>query len=209
LIEYLIKGIILGISISVPLGPIAIVIVQRTINKGYGSGLVSGMGATFADTFYAAVAGFGISYIANFMHNQELLLRIVGGVFLIGLGAKIFLTNPIYQMKKYRLRGKNLIGDFLSVFFLTVSNPLTVAFFTATFAGLGLAEDFTSVPLGTESLIGGVFIGTLIWWLSLTAIINKYRHKFRIRKLFLINRISGLIIVVLGIAATVSILFFK
>ena len=114
---YLINGIIIGFSASVPLGPIGLICIQKTLNGKRINGIISGFGAAMADTFFAIIAAFGISAVHNFIQTQQLYLRIGGGLILLGLGLKFFLTNPAIQIRKQRNKNNNLWADFASVFF--------------------------------------------------------------------------------------------
>ncbi|MBN1253558.1 MAG: LysE family translocator [Bacteroidales bacterium] len=203
--EYIIKGIIVGISVSAPLGPLGILAIQRTINKGFISGFISGWGAAFADIIYAAIAGFGISIIANFLDSHQLIIRIVGGILVAIVGVKIFYTNPVRQIRKQRAQKNTFISDFISSFLITITNPLTVIFFGAVFAGLGLDKDNSGNAMVYTLL--GIFLGALLWWVGLTLLVNIFRNKIRLRNLWWINKITGSIIAVFGIIIVGSIFF--
>ena len=205
-IEFIIKGIVVGIAVSAPLGPLGILTIQRTINKGFFSGFFSGFGAAFADIIYAAIAGFGVSIIAVFLETYQLPIRLLGGLLIAALGVKIFYANPIKQIRKQRAQKTNFFSDFVSSFFITITNPLTVIFFGAVFAGLGLEEDSSGSAV-TYTLIG-IFAGASIWWLSLTLIINIFRKKIRLRNLWWINKITGSLIVIFGVVISASIFFY-
>ena len=126
------KGLILGLLISVPVGPIGVLCIKRTLEKGRISGLVSGLGAATADGLYGAVAAFGLVLISNFLINQRLALGLVGGCLLIYIGLKSFYRNPS-DIRIVNSENKTLLKDYLSTFFLTVINPSTIIFFTAFF----------------------------------------------------------------------------
>jgi threonine/homoserine/homoserine lactone efflux protein len=207
-INYFIKGIIIGVSVSAPLGPVALLCVQKTLNKGAITGFVSGMGASAADTIYAIIAAFGATFITNFVDTQQFLLRVTGGLLLIIFGIRIYLTNTIKQVRKQKIKKASSIGDFLSVFFVTISNPITILFFGAVFTGLGLVSP-DSLTFSSFFLIGGVFTGTILWWFLLSTVISLFRHKIRLRSLWWINKIAGAMIFLLGVLAAVSILFIK
>nr|WP_320119038.1 LysE family transporter [uncultured Marinifilum sp.] len=199
--QYIFKGIVVGLMVSIPLGPIGVLIIQKTIQKGKLAGFISGMGAAVADMFYATVAAFGLGIVLNFIKTQEFYLQLIGSVFLVYVGMRIFLTNPVKQIRGAKKTGKKgMLGDFLSIFFLTASNPIAVFVFVAVFAG---ASIFGSNPtLRIELfLILGVLLGGALWWYTLSTIINAFRKKFRLKQLFWINKISGIIIAVLGLLA--------
>jgi len=198
----ILEGVILGISVSAPVGPIGVLCIQRTLNKGRNFGLVSALGAALADTFYAVLAAFGISFVGFDPHSYA--FRLIGGTILIIVGVKMFFTNPIAQIRKPT--GKSTyLGYFVTTFFLTLMNPLTVVFFVASFATLGLNE-YSQRSGYLILVVFSVLLGALLWWFSLVYTVNAFRKKFRLRNLWWINKISGLVITLL--AAVSIILFF-
>jgi len=203
-----IKGIFIGLSASIPLGPVGLVCIQKTLNSRRTNGVVAGIGAALADTFFAVVAAFGISAVHNFIETQQLYLRLVGGLILLLLGLKFFLTNPAIQIRKQRNKNNNLWADFASVFLLTLSNPLTVFVFGAVFAGFGIIPRENNW-YNMIMLISGVFCGAVLWWFTLVNIINIFRKKFRLRRLWWMNKIMGVIIIAFGIFAFISSFFLK
>lgn len=204
--DLIIKGIIIGISVSAPLGPIGVLCIQKTLNKGMLAGFISGIGAAAADTLFAAIAGFGLTFISDFLSSHQLYLRIIGGLFLIFIGFKVFYTNTIKQVRMQRRSKGRAISEFLSVFFLTLSNPITIIFFGAVFAGLGLVDSNASSAHAT-ALVLSILTGAVIWWISLAFIVNFFRKKIRLRSLWWINKIAGALIVLLGAGTIVSLLF--
>ena len=197
---YLFKGMLVGLMVSVPLGPMGVLIIQKTLHKGALAGFIAGMGAASADFFYALVAAFGLGFVINTVQAHELLLQIIGGIFLIVIGLKIYFDNPIRQIRQRRsgrVSKKGLIGDYLSLFFLTVSNPITVVVFMAVFAGMSVFGDSSSL-LGELLVVIGVLLGGAVWWYVLSTLVNIFRKKFRLRVLATINRVSGMIIAILG-----------
>jgi threonine/homoserine/homoserine lactone efflux protein len=207
-IELFLKGIVIGLMASIPLGPIGVLCIQRTLNKGRRAGFVSGLGASMADTFFALVAGYGISMIIAFLKAQHIYFQIIGGIIVMYLGTHIFFTNPIKQLRLQRMSQNKLSQDFLSVFFLTVSNPMAIFFFVAMFAGVNLASgpmNFFFVGL----VVAGVFVGTSSWWFILTTTVNIFRHRFRLKSIWWLNKVSGVVIFFLGIAAILSVWFIK
>lgn len=203
----LLNGFIIGLSASIPLGPIGIICIQKTINKGHISGLVAGAGAAFADTFYAILAGFGVTFITNFIEEQQFIIRIIGGLILLFLGYRIFSTNPAIQMRKKHV-SKNFFGDFISIFFLTLSNPMTIFFFGAAFAGFGIVKEQSGFS-ELMNLIGGVLAGSFAWWFTLTTLVNLFRKKFRLKRLWWINKIAGSLVILFGVFVIISLIFLK
>lgn len=201
----LIKGIIVGLLASIPLGPIGIICIQRTINKGKLSGFLSGMGAASADTIFAAIAGFSLSFIISFIQEQQVIFQAIGGLIVFGLGIKIFYTNPVRQLRRHKRKQNNLMEDYLSVLLVTITNPLAVFLFIALFASLGVVVEGENILLSLVAT-SGVFIGAMLWWYILTTLVNIFRNKFRLKQLWWINKLSGAVIFTLGAVAIFGLL---
>lgn len=199
--EVLFKGIILGICIAAPVGPIGILCIRRTLQFGRFSGLFSGLGAAVADAIYAIIAAFGLTFISDFMIEQQFWLRLIGGTFLIYLGWTTFFSHINDQSKT--VSHTTLSNDFLSTFFLTISNPMTIFSFIAIFAGFGLSSIQASY-FEASVLVFGVFLGSSAWWILLSEGITSFRNKVSPEMMVSINRFAGLIIAIFGIIVLLS-----
>ncbi len=201
-VEFFLKGLLVGILVSAPMGPIGVLCVQKTVNKGKLLGFFSGLGAATADTFYAILAAFGVTFITNFLSKNQVAFQIVGIIILIFLGFRMIFKNPIKGYRYHRTSGKkrNAIKDYVSVFFLTISNPLTIIFFGAAFTMLGLLSN-TESQNNNLLLVAGIFFGASLWWFLLTSVVNIFRKKFRLRNIFMLNRVSGIVIICLSLIA--------
>ncbi len=197
-INLFLKGLIIGLSIAAPVGPIGVLCIRRTLAEGRVSGFFSGLGAATADAVYGSIAGFGLTFISNFLINQQIWLRLIGGMFLCYLGVKTFLDKPAKE--GVSINEKNLIGVYASTFFLTLTNPMTILSFAAIFAGLGLASTGGNY-ISAGILVFGVFIGSALWWLILSLGTGFFRTKFNPNKLRWVNKISGIIILGFGMLA--------
>ncbi len=204
--DYLIKGLIIGFSIAAPVGPIGVLTIKRTLTEGRISGFVTGMGAAFADAAYGAVAGFGLIAISSFLISQEFVIKLIGGLFLLYLGVKSFLSTP--ATKEATVANKGLLKNFISTFFLTLTNPSTILSFIAIFVGLGLASS-TADYFSSTAIVFGVFIGSALWWFILSSIVSYFRHKITPERLVWVNRLSGLIIISFGLFALYSCITIK
>ena len=192
------RGLIIGFSIAAPVGPIGVLCIRRTLAEGRLAGFLSGMGAASADMFYGAVAAFGLTAVQDLLVGQSNLLRIVGGIFLLYLGVKTFFSKPSEKAPESRRGG--LFGAYITTFFLTITNPLTILSFIAIFAGLRLGEmdgNFLSATI----MVLGVFIGSAAWWLTLSTGVSLLRDKFTPALLIWVNRLAGGIIFVFGLLA--------
>jgi threonine/homoserine/homoserine lactone efflux protein len=192
------RGLIIGFSIAAPVGPIGVLCIRRTLADGRASGLISGLGAATADAMYGCVAGFGLTFISSILIDQQIWLRLFGGLFLCYLGIKTLLSKPAEQAAT--AGGSGLLGSYVSTFLLTVTNPMTILSFAAIFAGLGLANTNGSYASALV-LVLGVFLGSAAWWLLLSGGVGLFRDKFNTQGLLWVNRISGVIILVFGMIA--------
>lgn len=198
-----VKGLVIGFSIAAPVGPIGVLCIRRTLAEGRISGFVSGMGAATADALYGCVAGFGVTYISNFLMGQQFWFRLIGALFLGYLGARIFFSKPAEAPSK--AEGKGLAGAYASTLFLTLTNPVTILAFAAIFAGLGLGNSGGNYTAGML-LVLGVFLGSAAWWLFLSTGVGLFRTWFNGPRLRWVNRLSGVIIGGFGFLALLSLL---
>lgn len=193
--EILIKGLIIGFSIAAPVGPIGVLCIRRTLEHGRFVGFVSGLGAATADGVYGLIAGLGLTLITNFLVGQQWWLQLIGGAFLCYLGVKIFFSRPSNTSAK--AKGTNPFTAYASTFFLTLTNPVTILSFIAIFSGLGIMDKY-STTLGLV-LVLGIFLGSAIWWLLLSNIAGIVGNRIEKSSLSLVNRISGLILLLFGL----------
>ena len=191
----LLKGFVIGLIASIPLGPIGVMCIQRTLSKNHRSGFVSGLGAATADSIFATIALFSLTVVMSFIENYIAILKALGGISVIIVGMTIFLKNPAVQIRRNRAGKGSLWSDYLSVFFITLTNPAFILIFVALFAAWGISYDG----------ILGVLSGASLWWFTLTFCVNLLRKRFRPRHLLWINRLTGAVIVVLGAVAILSI----
>jgi threonine/homoserine/homoserine lactone efflux protein len=189
----ILTGIIVGFLVAMPVGPIGILIIQRTVNKSRLSGLISGLGAALADTFYAVIAGYSLTFIIELVRQNQILFQLTGGLAVIGLGLHIFFKNPVRDFKRFKKKGNTPVQDLTSTFLLTLANPITIFAFIALLASSGAVFNMER-PYQTLFMVTGVFIGAGLWWFSLTEIINLFKHRFNLRVLWWFNKIAGIAI---------------
>ena len=192
------RGLLIGISIAAPVGPIGILCIRRTLAEGKLIGFLSGMGAASADMVYGAIAAFGLTVITDLLVDNAFWLRLIGGCFLLYLGVKTFLEKPANHAAQASQSG--YFGAYISTFFLTITNPMTILSFAAIFAGTMLLGNTSSSIV----LVAGVFAGSAAWWLALSFGVGLMRDRLNQNLMIWINRVSGLIIVTFGIIALVS-----
>jgi threonine/homoserine/homoserine lactone efflux protein len=195
-IELLLRGAAAGFAISAPVGPVNVLCASRTLTKGWFAGFVSSLGAAAADTFYGAIAGFSISIVIGFLIREETKLRFFGGILLILIGIWYYFRRPD-ELSKHG-QGEATHSDFVTTFLLNLTNPTTVLSFLAVLAVLRLSG--SRPALLTLVMIGGIFAGSMAWWLILIGIIHYFRDKFDDRAISWMNRIGGMAISVFGLA---------
>lgn len=201
-----ITGIVAGFLVAMPVGPIGILIIQRTINKSRLSGLMSGLGAGLADAFYAVIAGYSLTVVIDLINQNQLVFQFLGALAVTALGLYIFFKNPVRDMKKFRRKGHTPIQDLSSTFILTLTNPFTIFAFLALFASSGVVFTMER-PYQTLFMVSGVFTGACLWWLSLTEVMHFFKNRFNLRILWWFNKIAGAsILLFVVISLTVAII---
>jgi threonine/homoserine/homoserine lactone efflux protein len=196
------KGIIIGICVSAPMGPIGVLCIQRTLNRGKYYGIATGLGATASDLLYAIATGFGMSFIVDFLQLHQFAFQVFGSIFVLGFGFYLFRSNPVRQLSKNTEAKESYMQDFGTSFALTISNPLIIVLLMALYARFNFINQETSL---SESVTGifSIFIGAGCWWFFLTSFVNLFRKKFNVRGLRWVNIITGTIIMVLGIVTLI------
>ncbi|MCB9420637.1 MAG: LysE family translocator [Ardenticatenaceae bacterium] len=197
------RGVLIGLAIAAPVGPIGLLCIQRTLQDGRKFGFVSGLGAASADGIYGTIAGFGLTFISGFLVAQQTWLALIGGLFLCYLGVRTFLSEPA-EKAVYAQRG-GLLKAYAATFLLTLTNPITILSFIAIFAGLGLAAADRNYGEAI-SLVLGVFSGSVTWWLLLSGGVSLLRERFNDRAMQWVNRLAGLVIGGFGLFTLLSLL---
>ncbi|HYX51546.1 MAG TPA: LysE family transporter [Ktedonobacteraceae bacterium] len=207
-ISFFIRGLLIGLSIAATVGPMSVLCIHRTLNKGQLYGLVSGLGIATADGVYGSIAAFGLTLITNFLIQEQIWIRLIGGLFLIYLGMKTILSRPSEKAVALNIKSNGYLGAYASTFLLTLTNPLTILSFAAIFAGIGVGSASNNFISATV-IVFGVFSGSTLWWIILTSIISLLRKKIDAQWLLWINRISGAIITLFGIGALLSLMSLR
>lgn len=207
LFVFFLKGIAVGIVIAVPVGPVGVLCVRRTIFEGRLFGFLSGLGAATADTIFGIVAGFGLTVVSDLLLGYQTWLRAAGGLFLLYVGVSA-LCKHVTRVEAPEKNAENLLSAYLSTFALTITNPVTILAFLGIFAGVGFTG--AAATLGRAGmLIAGVLVGSLIWWLGISLGAGLFRKSFGERHLVLLNRASGGILTLSGIGLLCSLLYDK
>jgi len=200
MIELFIRGLIFGLAIAAPVGPIGLLCIRRTITDGRLVGFVSGLGAATADAFYGSVAALGLQALSSLIFSLNAALQIVGGMALIWIGLTTMIARPVPVSIESTPTRRRLLSAYFSTLLLTLANPATILIFTVIFAGLG------TVGKGGMGLmlVVGVACGSALWWTLLSGGVSLMRQRVTVPVLRLINLVSGLVIIGFGVTALLS-----
>jgi threonine/homoserine/homoserine lactone efflux protein len=196
------KGIFIGFAMAIPIGPIGIMCIRKTLTEGRIRGLIIGLGAATADLLYGCVAAFGITVISSTLESQRIWIRLVGGTLILFLGVRTYRAQPTDP--KFQIHSSRMLASYLSTVFLTLTNPLTIFAFIAVFAALGLGSGLGY--FSASALVAGVFIGSCLWFLLLSSGVTLFRKKLDVVGLRWVNRIAGILIIISGVIAMASLL---
>jgi len=206
------KGLAVGLAIAVPVGPVGLLCLQRTLEQGRLIGLASGLGAATADALYGMVAALGLSWIADFLFGIQLWLGVGGGLFLLYIGLATWRRQTTPRVRKPASpnsavlgRGGGLLAAWASTFLFTLTSPLTILAFAAIFAGLGLVSAAESTGfIAAFFLVAGVFSGSSLWWIAISLLAGLCRKLLSPKRLQLMNRIAGAVLIGMGLAMAIA-----
>jgi len=205
LVGFLLKGLLVGVVIAVPVGPVGILCIRRTILDGRLAGLFSGLGAASADSVFGIIAGFGLTVVSDWLFDYQDFLRIGAAAFLLYVGIHSLMSDPVAR-RRSDADPEGLFGDFASTFVLTITNPVTILSFLAIFGAIGFTGEEATL-LHAAVLVAGVWCGSFLWWIGLIAATGLLRMTFQRQHLVWINRGSGGILVFAGVMLLGSLLF--
>jgi threonine/homoserine/homoserine lactone efflux protein len=200
-------GVVIGILIAFPIGPVNIICIRRTLSFGTLNGFVSGLGAAAGDGVFAIVTGFGLTAVSQLIEGLSIPLQLAGGALLLYFGWHTFFTNPHLKdvddnkVARGRKNGhSSLAGAMASTFALTITNPATMLGITSLFTSAGAIAGVKVVSFwSTATMVGGVFGGSVLWWLALTTTIGLLHAKIDDTVLHYINMVSGFLIAAIGV----------
>ncbi len=189
------QGIIIGLTLAVPVGPISLVCIHRTVAGGRLHGVLSGLGVATADSLYAAVAFLGLTAVSGLIIGHQTLFRFLAGIALVLVGIQVYRSVPATVSEG---GGQEpYLQDYLSLFALAAANPLTIIFFITILPGFGVVAQGTTLSAAVP-FVAGVFLGSAIWWLILCGSLGSVRSRLSAGHLRQINRVSGILIACFG-----------
>lgn len=207
LLALILKGILIGVIASAPMGPVGLLCVQRTLKKGRWYGFVTGIGAAFSDIIYAVITGLGMSFVMDLITNEtnKFWLQISGSVVLLFFGIYSWRSNPAENMRKSGMEKGSLWHNGITAFLVTFSNPLIILLFMAAFAQFAFVVPNHPIEMTLGYL--SIFTGALLWWYALTWLIDKVREKFDVSGILLINKLIGSAVIVFSLVVLVGTIF--
>jgi threonine/homoserine/homoserine lactone efflux protein len=205
-ILYLIlSGVVMGLIAAVPIGPVNLICIRRSFAFGPVNGFVSGLGAALGDGVFAAIMGFGLTWIAQMIEGYATIIELIGGAMMVYMGYRTFVSPPILRGMddKPDSEGTNLLRAIVSTFALTVTNPATLLFFGGMFAGLGGLAGGAGDYGDAGFVVAGVVGGSAGWWLALTTMIGLFHTRIDEKAMRMINRACGILVMVCGLVVLV------
>jgi threonine/homoserine/homoserine lactone efflux protein len=197
-------GLVIGIMVAAPIGPVNLICIRRTLAYGPLNGFVAGLGAAFGDAVFATIAGFGLTAAFELIDGMSFWIQLLGAIILTVYGVAIMRAEPVVMRNSdgtmIEATRSSLYGAIASTFALTITNPATMVGFAAFFAGMRELVDYQAGPLYTGVLVASVFGGSAVWWLVVTGITGIFHHNIEVSTLRLMNRLSGLFILLTGAA---------
>ena len=197
------QALLIGFSIAAPVGPIGVLCIRRTLANGRAAGIATGLGAATADALFGSIAAFGLAVISSFLVSQQTWIRLLGGALLCYMGLRTLLARPAIEAAQ--ASGNGLLGAYASTVALTLTNPASIVLFSAIFASLGLFGGAGGLGAGVQ-LVVGIALGSAAWWLILSGGVSLLRSRFDAQAMRLVNVGSGVIIILFGVAAILSLI---
>lgn len=195
----ILKAFIIGICASAPVGPISILVIQKSLSKGHKAGFITGMGACLVDTLFSVIALFFLAIAQQFLNDNRELILIAGGVTVAVLGIFMTKSDPFRKIKADSGSSSVMMKDFMQAVAMGVSNPgaILVIFGLFAFFGIGSEEphDWKLTPI-----IISVSLGAAVYWFLFTGLLSHFRKKFKMSSLLWISRITGIIVIIIGVA---------
>jgi len=208
----LISGMVIGIIVAAPIGPVNLICIQRTLAYGSLNGFFSGLGGAVGDGVFAMVSAFGLTAIARLIEGYAFPLKLVGGILLIAYGIHNFraqVTDPRdgCPVRTKELGDATLFAAIAGTFALTITNPATLIGFAALFAGLGSITGEDASFASAALIVAGVFAGSALWWLAITTLTGTFHRHIDAKAMRRINHVSGVIVMGFGLLVLADLVF--
>lgn len=200
ILDIIFKGFIIGVVVSAPMGPVGVLCVQRTLNKGRWYGFVTGLGATLSDMCYALLTGYGMSFVTDYINKNIFILQLLGSLMLLAFGYYTFRTNPVKSLHPINQNNPKgtYVHNFITAFVVCFSNPLIIFLFIGLFARFAVVQHGVVLFDAVTNYVA-IAIGAISWWLLITFVINKVRKHFNLRGIWIINRVFGILVILFSL----------
>lgn len=199
--NYLIKGLLIGLIFGVPVGAVGALCVSRSLKYGVKSGIVTGLGASSAELFYSVVGAFGITVVSGFLERYSTVINILGGALVIAMGVMTFIKSPRQQEDKAKA---GYAGIFLSAFAVCITNPAAVVTYLFAFSYFGI--NGTLGAANGALLVVGIVTGTQLWWIMLSFLSQLIKKKSGEKGFAIMNKLFGLIMIGFGAAVYIKVI---
>ena len=196
------KGFIIGVVVSAPLGPVGVLCIQRTLNKGRWYGFVTGLGASLSDIAYALITGYGMSFVFDYVNKNIFYLQLFGSILLLAFGLYTFRSNPVQSIRPVSTNRGSYFHNFITAFVVTLSNPLIILLFIGLFARLAFVSEGVLVFEAVSGYLA-IALGALTWWFGITYFVNKVRKQFNLRGIWVLNRVIGSVVMLVSLGALI------
>lgn len=192
-------GLIVGMLIAAPVGPVNVLCIQRAIERGFWGGIAAGIGSVMGDALIALCAGLGVGTVSGVVETHRAVIQVIGGVALVAFGLRLYFSAPRLKLSTdgASARLKDFVWDIPQTFLLTVTNPGAVLGLFAVFGGVSTFVEVHST-IDVLLLVAAIASGSMLWWVALSNLIGRYRHRIDLRMLNLVNRIAGLLLAIFG-----------
>lgn len=194
-------GLIVGMLIAAPVGPVNVLCIQRAIERGFWGGIAAGIGSVMGDGLIALCAGLGVGTVSGVVQEHRAIIQVIGGLALIAFGLRLYFSAPRLKMASeadaQTARLRDFVWDIPQTFFLTVTNPGAVLGLFAVFGGVTTFVEVHST-IDVLLLVAAIVCGSMLWWITLSNIISRYRHRIDLHVLQIVNRVAGLLLALFG-----------
>lgn len=197
MLEQILKAFLVGITVSLPLGPIAVLTIRNSLDRGHGAGFVTGLGACVTDTMWSLLAIFALAAVQKFVDEYVAAIAIFGGLVVLAVGIKMVFSNPFKRIRE-DIKGAPSVKDFLQAILLGLMNPGSMLIIMAMFAFLGL-QNIPTMDWKVAPIIIAISCGSATYWFSITKILSLFRNKFSLGMLIWTNRVAGMIVIILAL----------
>lgn len=192
-------GLIVGVLIAAPVGPVNVLCIQRAIERGFWGGIAAGIGSVAGDALIALFAGLGVGTISGVVETHRAVIQVIGGIALVLFGLRLYFSAPRLKLETDTsvARLKDFIWDIPQTFFLTITNPGAVLGLFAVFGGISTFVEVHST-IDVLLMVAAIASGSMLWWVTLSNLIGRYRHRIDLRVLNIVNRIAGMLLAIFG-----------